>query len=181
MRGKLSGHQKIVVDGYNVIYADDTLRKIALRDMKKARRGFLARIEAYVRDKSLHVTVVFDGKGGLTDSETVIPGKLQVIYSAGRETADDVIVSMVAGSENPRSYLVVSSDRTHIRPAVAALGCRSIGAMAFLDRISGRAGSAASGGGVPGGEAGGDEKPQPGSDDRDYWLDLFDGGREEDA
>jgi predicted RNA-binding protein with PIN domain len=177
---ELTDEQKIIVDGYNVIYADDALRKIALRDMERARREFLSRIESYVSNKSIHVTVVFDGRGVLAETETIIPGKLQVAYSAGRETADDVIVSMVTGSDNPRSHLVVTSDRVHIRPAVAVLGCRSIGAKAFLDRISGRGWRRKrQGGRAPGLEA--DEKPKPGSDDRDYWLDQFEGDGGEDT
>jgi predicted RNA-binding protein with PIN domain len=148
-----------------VIYADSALRNIALKDMERARREFLSKIEAYIADKELRVTVVFDGRGGLTDAEAVVPGKLQAVYSARHQSADDLIVSMVADSDNPRSYIVVTSDRAHIRPAVAGLGCRTIGAKTFLDRISGEMRA-------PTGREE-DEKPQSGAEDLDFWMDRF--------
>ncbi len=171
--GGLSIRQRIVVDGYNVIYADDALRKMALKEMERARREFLRKIEAYIADKELRVTVVFDGRGGLTDAEALVPGKLQVIYSARHQSADDLIVSMIGTSDNPRSYIVVTSDRAHIRPAVAELGCRVIGAKTFLNRISGRVRLAPQGGD--------EEKPQPGAEDLDFWLGRFDGDPEASA
>jgi predicted RNA-binding protein with PIN domain len=161
----LSTQQKIVVDGYNVIYADDKLRRIALKDMERARREFLCRVEAYVADKELRVTVVFDGSGDTTDTRAIVPGKLQAVFSARRQSADELIVSIIANSENPRSYIVVTSDRAHIRPAVAGLGCRSIGAKSFLDRVSGRTPARS--------RPEKEEKPQPGSEDMNFWLDRF--------
>jgi predicted RNA-binding protein with PIN domain len=169
---ELNTEQKIVVDGYNVIYADDALRSIALKDMERARREFLSRIAGYLVDKELRVTVVFDGRGGLTDAEAIVPGKLQAIYSARHQSADDLIVSMVTTSGNPRSYIVVTSDRAHIRPAVAESGCRVIGSKAFLERLSGKAGSSSKGQE--------EDKPHPGEGDMDYWLDRFEHDSEED-
>jgi predicted RNA-binding protein with PIN domain len=159
--------QKIVVDGYNVIYADDSLRRHALRDMERARREFLERIKAYLEGKKIQITVVFDGRSGMTDTESVVPGKLQVIYSARDQTADDLIISMVSESDSPRACLVATTDNAHNRPAVSRLGCAVIGAKGFLKRIS------------PVGGAGDkeveDEKPQTETDDIDFWLAEFEG------
>lgn len=160
--------QKIVVDGYNVIYADDSLRRHALRDMERARREFLERIKTYLKEKQVQVTVVFDGRGGIADSETIVPGKLHVVYSARNQTADDLIISMISRSSNPQAFLVATSDKAHIRPAVAKLGCSVIGAMGFLKRIS-QGGSAG-----PGKEI--DEKPKADGADIDYWLSEFEKG-----
>jgi len=161
----LSNQQKIVVDGYNVIYADDRLRRIALKDMERARRDLLSRIEAYIADKELRVTVVFDGSGGTTDTRAIVPGKLQVVFSARRQTADELIVSIITASEKPSSYIVVTSDRAHIRPAVASSGCHSIGAKSFLDRLSGKKPARS--------RPAKEEKPRPGSEDMNFWLDRF--------
>ena len=173
MSCELTGEQQIVVDGYNVIYADDALRQIALKDMERARRELLLRIETYLAGKSLRVTVVFDGRGEMTDTQAVVPDKLQVIFSDRHRTADDWIVSMLATAESPRSYLVVSSDRMHIRPAVSELGCRSIGARAFLDRISGRD--------RPPSRRDEEEKPQPGSNDMGFWMERFEDDPKDDG
>jgi ribosomal protection tetracycline resistance protein len=164
-RVPLVAEQRIVVDGYNVIYADDELRPIAIKDMERARREFLARIADYLIGKELQVTVVFDGRGGLTDAETIVPRKLQAVYSAQGQSADELIVSMVATSRNPKSYIVVTSDRAHIQPAVAGCGCRVIGSKAFLERLSRKPRRST--------REGAGDKPHMGADDTDYWLDRF--------
>ena len=157
--------QKIVVDGYNVIYADDALRKIAKSDIERSRRKLVSMVAAYLKEKDLQVTLVFDGRGGMTDATAVIPGRLQVVYSARYQTADELIVSMIAGSPNPRSHIVVTSDRAHIRPAVAEVGCAVIESKEFLARLRGKPAR------KPG--AGSEGKPRGGPDDMDYWLERF--------
>ena len=159
--------QKIVVDGYNVIYADDSLRRHALRDMERARREFLERIKSYLTGRKIQITVVFDGRGGMVDTESVVPGKLQVIYSASDQTADDLIIPMISESESPQAFLVATSDNAHIRPAVSRLGCAVIGAKGFLKRISPV--------GVAEEKQAEDEKPQTETADIDYWLAEFEG------
>lgn len=153
------------MDGYNVIYADDQLRSVAVKDLERARRVFLSRVAAYLTDKALEVTVVFDGRGGMTEAETIVPHKLQAVYSTRHQSADELIVSIISASRNPKSYIVVTSDRAHIRPAVSERGCRVVGSKAFLERLSPKRRS------PPG--AGEDGKPGPGADDMDYWLDRF--------
>ena len=160
--------QKIVVDGYNVIYADDALRRTAAGDIEGSRIKLLSMLAAYLSNKDLQMTVVFDGRGGLTDAEAVIPGKLQVVYSARYQSADDLIVSMIRSSPNPRSHIVVTSDRAHIRPAVAEIGCSVIESKDFLDRIRGKTPE------NPGGEE--EKKPRGDADDMDYWLKRFEKG-----
>ena len=173
--GPLGEPQKIIVDGYNVIYADDALRRTAIRDMERARREFIERIRIYLVNKQVQITVVFDGKGVIADAEAVVPGQLQLVYSAGHETADDLIISIVAKSGNPTAYLVVTSDKAHIRPAVSALGCRVIGSRRFLERIVDK--------GARESTERREEKPQPAATDTDYWLDQFeqDAGDDDDA
>ena len=163
--------QKIVVDGYNVIYADDELRRIAVKDLERARREFLSRIAGYVIGKELKVTVVFDGRGGMTEAETIVPRKLEAIYSAHHQSADELIISMIATSRNPRSYIVVTSDRAHISPAVAECGCRVIASKAFLERLSGKSDSSS--------KKEEEDKPHPGAEDMDYWLDRFENDADE--
>ena len=156
--------QKIVVDGYNVIYADDNLRSIAIKDLERARREFLSRMAKYVHGKELLVTVVFDGRGGMTDAETIVPRKLQAVYSAQHQTADELIVSIVAAARNPRSYIVVTSDRAHIQPAVAERGCRVVGSRTFLDQLARKPRTSS--------KERGEDKPRA-DEDTAYWLRRF--------
>ncbi len=157
--------QRIVVDGYNVIYADDSLRRFAVKSMERARRVLLSRIAAYLADKDLRVTVVFDGRGAMTDADVMIPGKLQVVYSAHNQSADDLIVSIVTTSGNPRAYIVVTSDRAHIGPAVAECGCKVMGSVAFLERLQAKQ--------VASSATGDEDKPAEGGDQLDYWMERF--------
>lgn len=158
------GHpQKLIIDGYNVIYTDDRLRKIACRDLDSARKAFLDALSAYLKSKSMQVTVVFDGRGALADAEALIPGTLQVVYSARGQTADEVIVATLKQSRSPQSYLVVSSDRTHIVSVARGLGCQVLGSRRFLERLA-RAGSEAQQR---------DEEAETPPVDTDFWLEEF--------
>jgi predicted RNA-binding protein with PIN domain len=165
---ELDAPQKIVVDGYNVIYADDELRRVAASDIGRSREKLVSILARYLANKDLMVTVVFDGRGGLTDADAAVPGKLQVVYSAKYQTADDLIIAMIKASPNPRSHLVVTSDRAHIRPAVAEIGCAVIESKDFLERIRRRKARSR--------RRGEEDKPGGGSDDLDYWLKRFERG-----
>lgn len=163
----MNSPQRIIIDGYNVIYTDDGLRRIACRDLERARDGLVDRLRSYAAGRRIRLTLVFDGRGGLTDAEILIPGKLQVLFSDAGRTADDVIVDMVSHSGNPRQFVVVTSDAEiggHLRP----LGCDVIGSKRFLDRIAA--------GGAAREEAGGaetEDEHAPDVGDTDYWLGRF--------
>lgn len=155
--------QKIIVDGYNVIHADPRLqKKMAAGGTERAREGLIARIRAYIAARDVRVTVVFDGRGGLTDAEPVVPGRLQVIYSARGQSADDVIVETLHAASNPREFIVVTSDMADIGRSVSALGAKVMPSPAFLDRMRRTA-------------RGAPEAPAPADPevDVDYWLEQF--------
>jgi ribosomal protection tetracycline resistance protein len=156
--------QKIIVDGYNVIHADEKLKRLAGRDLNQARRALLEMIKAYLQSKSLQVTVVFDGRGGLTDADAVLPEKLQVLFSASGRSADTLIIEILKSSANPREYIVVSSDRADIGRAAGGLGARVLASAEFLQRIDST---------PPAQSDRPAEKPVVGEEDVDYWLDLF--------
>lgn len=160
--------QKIIVDGYNLIHADPRLqKKMAGGGPERAREGLLARIRAYVAARDVRVTVVFDGRGGLTEAEAVIPGRLQIIYSAGGQTADEVIVETLHAAANPREFIVVTSDMADIGRSVRAIGAEVMPSPTFLERMR-RAGRAAPPSAAPG-------EPEV---DVDYWLEQFGEGRD---
>lgn len=160
--------QKIIVDGYNVIHADADLVRESGRSMEAAREALLARIRAYIESRQVRVTVVFDGAGGMVDAEARVPGRLQVLYSAAGQSADEVIVETLHGHPNPREFIVVTSDMADIGRAVGAVGATVMASPEFLARLAGRGGDE-----VPTSAAGGREKPEPSPDDVDYWLGKF--------
>ncbi len=160
--------QKIIVDGYNVIHADPVLKRAAAAGMERAREALLSLLRDYLGVRDVQVTVVFDGAGGIVDAEALIPGRLQVLYSARGQSADEIIVNTLRAHPNPREYIVVTSDMADIGRAVMAQGVALMASAEFLDRIRG--------GDAPAKAS--REKPDPSEADVDYWLGMFgDGGK----
>ncbi len=154
--------QNVIVDGYNVIHADTRLKKTVKRDLRAARQQLTDRIARYLETKNLQVTLVFDGRGGLTDVDIRIPGKLQILFSSSGQTADEVIVEMLYASSNPRKYTVVTSDMADIGRAARGLGAQLLSSREFLERIRVKP------------EAGKKEpEEETPVEDIDYWLNKF--------
>jgi predicted RNA-binding protein with PIN domain len=168
---KMGSSQRIIIDGYNVIYTDERLRRTACRDLQKAREALIDRLRAYLSGRQLRVTLVFDGRGGMIEAESVVPHKLQVLYSASGQSADDVIINTIRDSGNPRGFIVVTSDNADIGRVVRPLGCEVIGSMSFLRRIASPPHQ---------GKAPKHDTPDSELGDTDYWLRQF-GADEPDA
>ncbi len=156
--------QKVLIDGYNVIYADKQLKKLAGVDLKRARDALIERLKTYLRSKSLHLTVVFDGRGGLTDADSVLPEKLQVLFSASGYSADNLIIEILRDSLNPREFIIVSSDLADIGRTASGMGAQVVASGEFLQRIGRKQNFS------PNDR---EEKPSPNEEDTDYWLNLF--------
>jgi len=156
--------QRIIIDGYNVIYTDDRLRRKACKDLEGARAELLEMLKGYVRHRRLQVTVVFDGRGGVVEAESIVADKLQVMFSPASQTADEVIVSTVIESANPRSYIVVTSDQADIGSKVRQAGSKVVGSKSFLGQMEG-------GHTEVGPKSSGANEADYG--DTDYWLDKF--------
>jgi predicted RNA-binding protein with PIN domain len=156
--------QKLIVDGYNVIYTDDRLRRTAIKDRQRAREQLIGLLGDYLSNRDIQATVVFDGRGGIVDAESIVPGKLQVMFSARNQTADDLILSTIRESGNARAYIVVTSDMAHIGRPAREMGCEVIGSKRFLARL------------ISGEHQGRDRHRSQCADDygdTDYWLERF--------
>lgn len=159
--------QKIIVDGYNVIHADEHLKRTAARDLERARGLLIELVTAYLKSRGVQVTLVFDGAGGLTDVEPVVPGKLQVLFSSTRQTADELILKTLADSQNPREYIVVTSDMTDIGRSARGMGSEVLSSRGFLDRIGEKAGKRERSSSKEGKDV------EPEMQDVDFWLSQF--------
>ena len=83
------GDDYLLVDGYNIIHAWDSLRAIAREDLDGARMRLIDRLRNYQGWKRCKVIVVFDAykvKGNPGSVEKV--GELYVVYTKEAETAD---------------------------------------------------------------------------------------------
>ena len=100
----------VIIDGYNLIYADEYLKDLSRRDMGAARDQILERLCNYAAYKGNEVVVVFDAYnvyGGEGYEEDHLGVK--VIYTAENEPAD-IRIGLMTGSVKNRSVYVVSSD-----------------------------------------------------------------------
>ncbi|MCD4814705.1 NYN domain-containing protein [bacterium] len=103
----------VIVDGFNIIRRDNELSRIEQINFLGAQDTLVQKMAAYRRGTSNKVTIVYDGANSENSfRQNSQKNGINVIYSAQGETADDVIVDMVARDAHQRSrYLVVTADR----------------------------------------------------------------------
>ena len=100
----------IVIDGYNLIRQSYELKAIDRKNMQAGREALLEKLARYRKAKPYRITVVFDSsfeKSLYTQRDTY--NGITIIYSSGKDTADDVIKNM---AEKESQLLVVSSDNS---------------------------------------------------------------------
>jgi len=128
---------KIIIDGYNLIWAVPELRKKLLNDergtnLEEGRKELLHYLEIYQRaHPKLKITVVFDSKEEIFPYPA-LPSRIKVLYSNG-ETADNLIEKIVKDEKN--ETLVVTSDN-ELKRRVKEKGAEVIGSSTFFERIS---------------------------------------------
>lgn len=124
--------ERLIVDGMNVIGSRPTGW---WRDRDRAKRELIATLQDFAAATGADVTVVLDGRplDGLPEGEQ---GDLRVLYAPrrGRDAADDRIVELVEGDDEPARLLVVTSDRA-LRERAERLGARVVGSSTFLRRV----------------------------------------------
>ena len=112
----------VLVDGYNLIKNDPSLSAIESRSLEAGRRALISRLMTTFDLHTNDITVVFDG----ADIPLPMPaserhGSVQVVFSRGGETADTVILRLVAATPPGRQIVLLSDDR-ELRSAVLGRG-----------------------------------------------------------
>ncbi len=119
---ELSGSEVLLVDGYNMVFAWDELKKLAQSSLDDARRALCDMMCEYSAMTGRRVIVVFDAyrvSGGIGGAEKY--GNIFVIYTRERETADAFIEKatyqvkgsltvLVATSDGPEQAIVIGND-----------------------------------------------------------------------
>ena len=112
----------VLVDGYNLIRNDPTLKAIEARSLEAGRGALLSRLQSTFSLQANEIVVVFDGASApLPYPASERYGQIRVIFSRQGETADAVIMRMAAAVPAGRQMLLLSDDR-EIRTAVQAQG-----------------------------------------------------------
>jgi predicted RNA-binding protein with PIN domain len=102
--------RKYLIDGYNLLYQFEELRRRMEYDLESAREGMVLRLSGFALRKSVDVTVVFDGSGEPIPSPSRVRG-IQIYFTKPPLKADPVIKRMIAERKKADDLVVVTSDR----------------------------------------------------------------------
>jgi len=126
--------EKIVIDGYNLLYKDGALKNLAERSLESAREELLAAIAAY-RTAEMEIWVIFDGHGDESRRRKPLSPGIEVRFSRRPQTADEVILDMVEKEGRKAALTVVTSDKKDIGLVARSEGVRWISSETFIRRL----------------------------------------------
>ena len=126
---------KLIVDGYNVIFAWDFLAELAQRDLDHARDKLIDILKNYAAYTKTEVTAVFDGYRVPSNagSEATDDG-VTVIYTPQGQTADACMEKLMHGLGPDHTLRVVTSDKL-VQFAAIHSGVFRLSAREFLEEI----------------------------------------------
>ena len=96
-----------IIDG-NILLG--TVKSLSL-DAPGARENLTSIISRYRSKKGNEITIVYDGPPPSGMKNNLHLGKLKVIYAGPKSDADSVIKRIVKDAKNPKSYIVVTTDK----------------------------------------------------------------------
>ena len=125
------GPEYLLVDGYNVIFAWDDLKKIANENLDTARQFLINMLVNYQGVKKNNLILVFDAyrvKGGKGSVEKV--GGISVVYTKEAETAD-MYIERVTHEIGPKKKVRVATSDGLIQMIILGHGALRVPARAF--------------------------------------------------
>ncbi len=106
------GEEITVIDGYNLIFANPTLTRLAEAELAHARERLILLLSSYAAYKRINLLLVFDAyKRKDNKGSREIVGNLTVIYTKERQTADAFIEKTTYERAKIDTVRVVSSDK----------------------------------------------------------------------
>lgn len=128
----------IIVDGYNVIRADPRLQSLEQVSLEHAREVLVQTLGSSPKLANDRVIAVFDGRFGRRQHVHMQRrGRVEVMYSARGQTADDLIVAQARALAGGGRVVVVSND-AELREQCLAVGCTVSGSENLLAQLPGR-------------------------------------------
>lgn len=102
----------LLVDGYNIIFAWDDLKKLSEQNLEDARDKLVSILSNYQGAKGIELIIVFDAhlvKGNRGSVEKI--GKTYIVYTKEAETADNYIERITKNLVKDYIVKVATSDR----------------------------------------------------------------------
>lgn len=129
------GPTYLLVDGYNIIFAIDELKKVAAESIDLARDLLIDKIAGYQAIRQNNVIVVFDAykvKGGVGSVEKV--HGISVVYTKEAETADQYIEKTAVSLSKDYRVKVATSD-SQIQIIIFGSGAARVTPREFWDEV----------------------------------------------
>ena len=130
------GPTYLLIDGYNIIFAWDELRKVADESIDLARTLLIDKVCNYQAMRQNNVIVVFDAykvKGGVREIEKI--HGISVVYTKEAETADSYIEK--TATELSKNYRVrVATSDAQIQMIIFGSGAARVTPSELLDEIN---------------------------------------------
>lgn len=126
---------RVIIDGYNLIFADEKLKETAVENIDAAREKLINKLVNYTSYTGREVILVFDayavpqGRGSKSDE-----AKLHLVYTKEGETADAYIEKIADETGRNENLKVVSSD-SMVQLAALRSGVIRISAREFMAEL----------------------------------------------
>ena len=130
--------QFLIVDGNNILHAWDDLLEMHRRRRGSAHVELCRRLRQFRDSSDYRVVAVFDGKGDRIEEERE-PSGIQIVYTDGSNTADDVIERLVAKYAGQYRITVATDDNAE-QNLVASLGAEVWSARLLREEVDRREG-----------------------------------------
>ena len=133
---KPRGDEYVLVDGYNIIFAWEELRRMAQRSLNDARDALIRILSNYAGYRRCRVIVVFDaylvkkGEGSVEQA-----GNISVVYTKEKQTADAYIERTSRELAREHFVRVATSDAVE-QMIILGGGAYRISAREFYDEVS---------------------------------------------
>lgn len=130
-----AGPEYLLVDGYNIIFAWDDLKKLAQDDLESARQQLIHRLCNYQGVRQCELILVFDAyrvKGNPGSVERI--GNISVVYTKEAETADMYIERVTHQIGTKKRVRVATSDGL-IQMIILGHGALRISADGFRQEV----------------------------------------------
>jgi predicted RNA-binding protein with PIN domain len=126
---------RILVDGYSLLHRWPELAPGAARHSERARDALVEMLQQYQDSSGTPVTVIFDGQGKRGPRPAATPGhQVEVLFSGGGRTADDLIERAAHRFQDYGEVLVVTDDFAE-RDTVGASGTLVASCANFISMI----------------------------------------------
>ena len=130
--------ERLIVDGYNVIHAWPTLKRLLGVSLEAARDKLVERMSVYGLVTGTEVTVVFDAhhSSALTNAEETIEG-VRVLFTRKGHSADHAIERIAYDASQVGDMITVATSDRFQRDLVRGMGGAVISALELERRVIG--------------------------------------------